>query len=264
MTVLADARAARAAGGWLLLWDIDGTLLLRASRAHAEAVWAALLEVHGLDRDALETRTGAGPKGAGMTDGQIARLLLEAAGVDAAEIDAHASRVRARTCELYAPDDLTAHLNPGVDALLAELHERDDVVQTLVTGNFEPVARRKLEAAGIGRWFDATLGGGFGSDHEVRDHLPAIARTRVGAALRDDGAPWPAERTIVIGDTPRDIACARHDGVGVIAVATGPHAVDELADADAVAEDVATLRDVLLARLDAPADRPPTGSPSTA
>ena len=30
--------------------------------------------------------------------------------------------------------------------------------------------------------------------------------------------PWPRERTVVIGDTPRDIACARADGVRVVAV----------------------------------------------
>jgi phosphoglycolate phosphatase-like HAD superfamily hydrolase len=40
----------------------------------------------------------------------------------------------------------------------------------------------------------------------------------------------------VIGDTPRDIACARADGLRVIAVATGPYGVEALADADAVVD----------------------------
>ena len=53
--------------------------------------------------------------------------------------------------------------------------------------------------------------------------------------------PWPRERTVVIGDTPRDIACARADGVRVAAVATGPFAVEALADADAVADDARSL-----------------------
>ena len=57
--------------------------------------------------------------------------------------------------------------------------------------------------------------------------------------------PWPRERTVVIGDTPRDIACARADGVRVAAVATGPFAVTELADADAVADDARSLLPVL-------------------
>ncbi len=76
----------------------------------------------------------------------------------------------------------------------------------LVTGNFEPVARLKLARAGIGRYFPSGQGG-FGSDSEDRAALPAIARRRAGPT----GIPYPRERTIVIGDTPRDIACARAD-----------------------------------------------------
>ncbi len=57
--------------------------------------------------------------------------------------------------------------------------------------------------------------------------------------------PWPRERTVVIGDTPRDIACARADGVRVAAVATGPFAVEQLAEADAVADDARALLPVL-------------------
>jgi phosphoglycolate phosphatase-like HAD superfamily hydrolase len=57
--------------------------------------------------------------------------------------------------------------------------------------------------------------------------------------------PWPRERTVVIGDTPRDIACARADGVRVAAVATGPFTIEQLADADAVADDARSLLPVL-------------------
>lgn len=227
---------------WLLLWDIDGTLLLRASASHAQAVWDTLSAVHGIEGRTMP----AGQRTAGMTDGQICREILTAAGIPEATIDEHAPTVLTRTCEIYAPGDLAAHVNPGIPSLLRELHERDDVVQSLVTGNFESIARRKLAAAGIGDWFAPDLGGGFGSDHEQRERLPAVARARAGAALRPDGSPWPAERTVVIGDTPRDIACARHDGVHAVAVATGPHPVDELAHADAVAADAAELREALL------------------
>jgi phosphoglycolate phosphatase-like HAD superfamily hydrolase len=38
----------------------------------------------------------------------------------------------------------------------------------------------------------------------------------------------------VIGDTTRDIACARADGVRVICVPTGPQTAEELSDADEV------------------------------
>ena len=101
---------------------------------------------------------------------------------------------------------------------------------SLVTGNLEPVARLKLGRAGIGHHFPVGQGG-FGSDHEDRSELPAIARARAAV----NGRPHPRAHTLVIGDTPRDIACAHADGVRCIAVATGPYEAAELAGADAVA-----------------------------
>jgi phosphoglycolate phosphatase-like HAD superfamily hydrolase len=55
---------------------------------------------------------------------------------------------------------------------------------------------------------------------------------------------------VLIGDTPRDIACARADGVRVVAIATGPFRAAELREADAVARDgheLGTVLDPLLA-----------------
>jgi phosphoglycolate phosphatase-like HAD superfamily hydrolase len=226
---------------WLLLWDIDGTLLLRASASHAAAVWDALREVHGLqDRALLRDQPMAG-----MTDGQIARDILTAAGVDPAEIDRHAPTVLERICTTYVPGDLETHVSPGLEDALWRLWDRGDVVHSLVTGNFERVARRKLRAAGIAGWFDPRVGGGFGSDHEDRLLLPATARRRAGEALLPDGRPWPADRAVVIGDTPRDVACARHDGVRVIGLATGQHAAEDLAGADVVVHEAAAVPDAL-------------------
>ena len=183
---------------------------------------------------------------AGRTDADIARTLLVHEGVSAATIDARADDVRIAACEAYGrlcPDDLSACVAPGMSALLARLAERDDTLLALVTGNYEPIARLKLRRAGIGHFF-ASGQGGFGSDHEDRSMLPAVARRRAGSR-GDDGEPWPRARTAVIGDTPRDIACARADGVRVAAIATGPFAADELRAADAVARDAAQLGDVL-------------------
>jgi phosphoglycolate phosphatase-like HAD superfamily hydrolase len=127
-----------------------------------------------------------------------------------------------------------------VPALLAWLGERAEVRLGLVTGNFEPIARLKLARAKIGRFFEAGQGG-FGSDNEDRAALPAIARRRAGPV----GSPYRRGSTIVIGDTPRDIACARADGVRCVAVATGPYGPDQLREADAVAADGEQLRDTL-------------------
>jgi phosphoglycolate phosphatase len=219
----------------LLLWDIDGTLLQRASLEHAEAMRRALVQVHGrLELD------GQRVEAAGRTDGAIARDLLIAAGHASEAIDARADDVIAACCELYhelCPADLSPRLAPGVPEALAALGGRpDDFRFSLVTGNFERIARLKLARAGIGEWFPEGQGG-FGSDAEDRERLPPIARERAGG--------WPRERTVVIGDTPRDIACARADGVRVIAVATGPFGVEQLADADAVIDSAAAVVPVL-------------------
>ncbi len=94
----------------------------------------------------------------------------------------------------------------------------------------------KLARAGIGSFFEEGQGG-FGSDAEAREELPPLARARAG--------DWPRERTVVIGDTPRDIACARADGLRVVAVTTGPFTADALAEADHVANGAADLTELL-------------------
>jgi phosphoglycolate phosphatase-like HAD superfamily hydrolase len=179
---------------------------------------------------------------AGRTDAAITRDLLRLAGVDGEEIDARWEEVKLAAAEAYArlcPADLSSLVAPGIGELLDELAGRTEEFRlSLVTGNLEPIARLKLGRAGVGHYFDA-LRGGFGSDHEDRGKLPAIARGRAS------DPPWPRERTVVIGDTPHDIACARVDDVRVAAVATGPFAVTELADADAVVDDAHALLPVL-------------------
>ena len=106
-------------------------------------------EVHGV---AALDRTGV--EAAGRTDGAIARDILLAAGVAGRAIDARAGEVAARAVAAYAelcPADLSGPSRPGIAELLDALAARpDDVRLSLVTGNFEPVARLKLRAAGIG------------------------------------------------------------------------------------------------------------------
>jgi phosphoglycolate phosphatase-like HAD superfamily hydrolase len=177
---------------------------------------------------------------AGRTDAAIVRDLLVQAGVGDDVADARWPEVMDAAVAAYedlCPPDLSASVAPGVPELLRGLAERADEFRlSLVTGNLEAIARRKLGSAGIGDYFEPGQGG-FGSDHLDRDELPPIARARAG--------DWPRERTVVIGDTPRDIACARADGLRVAAVATGPFAIEALADADAVVDDARALLPVL-------------------
>lgn len=226
----------------LLLFDIDGTLLSGATKAHREALHAALCEVHGIE-DPETLRPAVHP--AGRTDGEIARLILVLAGVSAKRIDEGSDAVREVCCREYAhrcPVDLSHRVIPGVPELLLSLFYDDSVRLALLTGNYECVARIKLKRSGIGKYFP-TDQGAFGSDAEDRAELPAIARRRAG----QDDVPQPPGETVVIGDTPLDIVCAHADGVRCVAVATGPFGVEELQEADAVAADAGGLMEAIRA-----------------
>jgi phosphoglycolate phosphatase-like HAD superfamily hydrolase len=226
----------------LLLFDIDGTLLVGADRAHRDAIHEALRVVHGV----TEYSRG-GMAVAGRTDADIARGMLLTAGIDAEQIDERADDVRIAACEAYArlvEDDLSACVAPGMRELLERLAAREDAILSLVTGNYEAIARLKLGAARIGSYF-ARGQGGLGSDHESRAELPAIARRRAGTLRAGREGPWPRANTLLIGDTPRDIACARADGVKVVAIATGPFEASALTGADAVARDARELGGLL-------------------
>lgn len=215
--------------GALVLFDIDGTLLAGAGEAHMTALYTAINRVHGVHIAGLPPVTAR----AGRTDGEIARLMLLEAGVSAERIDDRAGQVRDACAREYArlcPGDLSDKVVPGIPNVLAWVSRRPGANLALLTGNFEPVARLKLARAGIGHYFPSRQGA-FGSDSEDRTTLPAIARRRAGAR----GRPYPREQTIVIGDTPRDIMCARADDVHAVAVATGPFGIEALSDADAVA-----------------------------
>ena len=223
----------------LLLFDIDGTLLLRASTEHKEALHEAICAVHHIELPAGRVET------AGRTDPAIARSLLTLAGVDAKRIDDRSDEVRAVSCEAYArrcPTDLTATVSPGMPDVLTALAGAGHVL-SLVTGNYEAIARLKLRRAGLGAFFCAGQGG-FGSDSEDRAALPAVARRRAGRRCTPPEGPCSRSETIVIGDTPLDIACALADGVRCIAVTTGPFSRAELVGADAV---VGTARELAAA-----------------
>jgi phosphoglycolate phosphatase-like HAD superfamily hydrolase len=110
-----------------------------------------------------------------------------------------------------------------VRELLEALCSDSRFVPSLLTGNVERLAEAKLTVAGIWHYFKNR--GAFGRDDEERDHLPAIAAERINSQL---GYALSPEQFIIVGDTPRDVSCARHFGARVLAVASGSHSVEDL------------------------------------
>ncbi len=203
----------------LVLFDIDGTLLL-SDRAGRRAIDRALVEVLG-GVNADDYRFD------GKTDPQIVRELMRLAGHGDARIDADMKHLLSRYLE-YLHEELAdtryrPRTLPGVPQLLDELESRSSVILGLLTGNLEPGARAKLAAVGVD--FSRFRIGAYGSDHEHRPELPAIARDRTKGQL---GIDLPGTSVVVIGDTPNDLTCGKAIGASAIGVATGRYTVNEL------------------------------------
>ena len=129
---------------------------------------------------------------------------------------------------------------PGIAPLLDALEPHPQTFLGLLTGNFADAAEVKLAHFDLWRYFRC---GAFGEDAHDRNHLVPVALDRArGRGLPDH---VDARRTVVIGDTPRDIACARAHGARVVAVATGEYPVDALEDADVVFADFSDTQAVL-------------------
>ena len=203
----------------LVLFDIDGTLL-HSHGAGRRAMEATLLEVFG-------TRGSASYRYDGKTDRQIVRDLMRNAGFEDAVIDARMADVMiayvARLQREIASPHTKVEALAGVMQLLDALVQRAQCVVGLLTGNLEPGAQQKLTAAGIG--FERFALGAYGSDHEVRAELPAIAQRRARELL---GVHIDGRDMVIIGDTPADIQCGRSIGASAIAVATGHYTLEAL------------------------------------
>jgi len=121
------------------------------------------------------------------------------------------------------------------------------VVQSVLTGNVRQMAEMKLGAVGLDGHLDLEAGA-YGDSHEVRSELVHLAR---GNAARRYGRDFAGPATVLVGDTPLDVAAARATGARAVAVATGGTSADKLAEsgADAVLPDLTDTPAVLSAIL---------------
>ncbi|HVT67308.1 MAG TPA: haloacid dehalogenase-like hydrolase [Trebonia sp.] len=217
-----------------VLWDIDGTLM-RTGGVAAMAFLDAVTEVTGI-RPSAERRDYGG-----RLDTEIAEMLLTAVGATTASVTDVLLVLERLVTERV--DQLRAQTStfPGVDALTARLAAAD-VRQTVVTGNIPAVARHKLEAAVLIPPIDPDLGG-YGDSAADRAAVARVALDRLAAAgwQPDLNGVW------VVGDTPRDLACARAIGARCALVGTGRLGVAELdgLGADIVLPDLSDPRPLL-------------------
>ena len=194
----------------LVLFDIDGTILTDRG-ASRDAFRDALEAVYGYDGDLSRYDFS------GRTDPQIARMVLRDHGLTDDAIDGHMPELWEIYLDGLARNATTERVRvlPGIRKVVTTLHDHEDVVLALLTGNLERGARLKLGGAGMNEYFAF---GAFGSDSADRNELPpiAIARASEHCAHRFSGA-----EVVIIGDSIYDVRCGVPYEATTIAVASG-------------------------------------------
>ena len=199
----------------ILLWDIDGTLMRSHRRdAYKEYTAPVLENIFGTSGRLREMTVS------GMTDLQIIVEALRDEGFTPEQIRERVEDLR--TLYLQEMERATRngaqgfHLLPGVRQVLEATASHPRYLNSLLTGNIEPAAHLKMRLVGLSEFFQ--LPGAFGDDSHDRRDLPSLAVERINRHLNLNLLP---RQFIVIGDTPNDIACARHGGMVAVAVGTG-------------------------------------------
>jgi len=219
------------AAPFLVLFDIDGTLLRGAGKYHFEALVEAIRQVSGRQVGGISLPTQ------GMLDPDIVRILLERSGASSEEIERVLPAVIELAQDIFREicPDLYPALCPGLPAALDRLVAAGAVLG-LVTGNLSRIAWRKMERAGLLPYFRF---GAFSEEASDRGELVRLALSRA----RRSG--WLDADTVaaMVGDHPNDVAAARYAGIRAIAVATGLTSREELerAGPDVLLEDLRGL-----------------------
>jgi len=203
----------------LVLFDIDATLI-DSGGAGSRSLNKAFQELFSLEH------AFSGISMAGKTDIAIIKECLSKHNMS---IDGHVDAV-AGTYLKHLQKEIQndrKKVNPGVRELLDHLSAKENVGLGLLTGNLEQGARIKLGSFNLNRYFST---GAFGSDDEDRNNLLPVAVKRFEALFRQT---IETDDCIIVGDTPRDIACAHIYHALCIGVATGPYSIEELLEAGA-------------------------------
>lgn len=201
----------------LLLFDIDGTLVRTA----------------GIGRDSMAEAFGQmfgpenGLKGiemAGRTDPSILKEVMKNHNIEwnIKKEDAFKETYFERLEKNMKIPRPGKRLCPGIPELLTELNSHSHIKLGLLTGNWRYGSYLKLRHFGIDNFFAV---GAFSDDAEDRNQLVPFAKERFEKTYEQS---IKNNDIVVIGDTPKDIDCARFHGAKSVAVATGFHDLNTL------------------------------------
>ena len=196
------------AGADAVLVDLDGTLV--DSSAPVRRVWSAFADRHGLDREMVHRFAQGRPSR------ETVRLL-------APQADQRAESAWVEDAEVR--DTGGVHALPGARQLLAGARPL-----AIVTSCSTALAESRLTAAGLRT--PSVLVSSDGLDRGKPDPACFLIAARM---LGVDPA-----RCVVLEDSPTGIAAGRAAGATVVALRT-THGDEQLADADAIVDDLASL-----------------------
>jgi phosphoglycolate phosphatase len=202
----------------LLLFDIDGTLLSTDGMAGKLMLRALQEEVNRRIQYELKVFVGS-------TDRMILRKFIEKSGIQVSDVEATIDRVLKRYLKYLAEKmDSPNHVKilPGVKEILKRLTKDARASLGLVTGNIKDGAYAKLRLANLHDFFPI---GAFGDDAVDRNKLPEIAVQRAEVFYQ---TRFSRNNIWIIGDSPKDILCAKANEFRSLAVASGWHSVEEL------------------------------------
>ena len=216
--------------GLLVLWDIDHTLI-DSGGAGVHVYQLAFRDLFGRDLPGLVPF-------AGRTERAIVLDLLALAGIPEPRqhVDEFLARIGAHAPELAGLVAARGRALPGAAAALAAVAAQTIAAQSVLTGNVRAMAEVKLRTLGLTDHLDLDIGA-YGDTAECRADLVQIARSKAALAYRHDFA---GSETVLVGDTPLDVAAALSADARSLGVATGASTAADLAaaGADAVLPDL--------------------------
>jgi phosphoglycolate phosphatase len=209
-------------GDLLVLWDVDYTLV------DADGLGTRLYEA--VFRDMFGHELAAVAPKAGRTDRAILLDTLALAGVTEPRsvVDDFLAALARRAAGADGALNAPVRAMPGAADAIAAL-AGSGTRQSVLTGNVRPLAVLKLATAGLGEHLDLDVGA-YGDVHEVRAELVPVARQ---AAREAYGVEFDGFSTVLVGDTPLDVAAALATGARAVGVATGSFSAAELTAAGA-------------------------------
>jgi len=222
----------------ILLFDIDGTIIRSKRAGYSRIVYTNIVnKVFGSSLD-----TNLLPDFSGMTDKEIFNQVCFLLNIKPENHSVEMNKIWDLMHEDMQNNLNNSHeLILGIDKILEKLQHNKNLHCSLLTGNIQKTAFTKLNSFGVGKYFSS---GAFGDDSHNRNELPRFAFDRIKSEYNLD---FQKEKSIIIGDSPKDIECAKTNGLKVIAMGTGSFSSIELKkfDPDYVLDDYTNQQNFL-------------------